>query len=106
MPPDMPAAKFRPTGPRITTRPPVMYSQPWSPVPSAPAGARLGDAQPPGVPGAEPLAHDAAQEDLAAGGTVADHVARDDLLFGGEHGLRGGPDDEPSAGQALAQVVV
>ena len=39
MPPDMPAAKFRPTGPRITTRPPVMYSQPWSPVPSATASA-------------------------------------------------------------------
>ena len=39
MPPDMPAAKFRPTGPSTATRPPVMYSQPWSPVPSATAVA-------------------------------------------------------------------
>ncbi len=35
MPPLIPAATLRPVGPRITTRPPVMYSQAWSPVPSA-----------------------------------------------------------------------
>ncbi len=34
MPPDMPAAKLRPVSPMTTTTPPVMYSQPWSPVPS------------------------------------------------------------------------
>ena len=34
MPPDMPAAKLRPVGPSTTTRPPVMYSQPWSPTAS------------------------------------------------------------------------
>src|ERR1044072_5660166 len=39
MPPDMPAPKFRPVGPRITARPPVMYSQPWSPTPSTTAPA-------------------------------------------------------------------
>ena len=39
MPPDMPAAMFRPVGPRITTRPPVMYSQAWSPTPSTTADA-------------------------------------------------------------------
>ena len=33
MPPVIPAAKFRPVGPKITTVPPVMYSQPWSPHP-------------------------------------------------------------------------
>ena len=33
MPPLMPAAKFRPVRPSTTTRPPVMYSQPWSPSP-------------------------------------------------------------------------
>ena len=33
-PPDMPAAKLMPVSPRQTTRPPVMYSQPWSPTPS------------------------------------------------------------------------
>ena len=37
MPPDMPAAKLRPVGPRTTTRPPVMYSQPWSPTASTTA---------------------------------------------------------------------
>ena len=33
----MPAAKLRPVGPSTTTRPPVMYSQPWSPTPSTTA---------------------------------------------------------------------
>ena len=28
IPPDMPAAKFLPVGPRTTAKPPVMYSQP------------------------------------------------------------------------------
>ena len=37
MPPLMPAAKLRPVGPSTTTRPPVMYSQPWSPTPSTTA---------------------------------------------------------------------
>jgi hypothetical protein len=31
MPPDIPAAKLRPTAPKIMAFPPVMYSQPWSP---------------------------------------------------------------------------
>ena len=39
MPPDMPAAKLRPVLPNTTTVPPVMYSQPWSPVPSTTAVA-------------------------------------------------------------------
>ena len=39
MPPDMPAAKLRPIGPSTTIRPPVMYSQPWSPTPSTTASA-------------------------------------------------------------------
>ncbi len=37
----MPAAKFLPVSPRMTTRPPVMYSQPWSPTPSTTAAAPL-----------------------------------------------------------------
>ena len=36
-PPDMPAAKLRPVLPSTATVPPVMYSQPWSPVPSTTA---------------------------------------------------------------------
>src|ERR1041384_4318692 len=36
---DMPAPKFRPTGPSTTTMPPVMYSQQWSPAPSITARA-------------------------------------------------------------------
>ena len=39
MPPDIPAATLRPVGPRMTTRPPVMYSQAWSPTPSTTAVA-------------------------------------------------------------------
>ena len=39
MPPDMPAPKLRPVRPSTTTRPPVMYSQPWSPTPSTTATA-------------------------------------------------------------------
>ena len=35
----MPAPKFRPVGPSTTTRPPVMYSQAWSPTPSTTAMA-------------------------------------------------------------------
>ena len=41
MPPVMPAAKLRPVGPSTTTRPPVMYSQPWSPTASTTALAPL-----------------------------------------------------------------
>ena len=41
MPPDIPAAKFRPVSPMTTTRPPVMYSQPWSPTPSTTVWAPL-----------------------------------------------------------------
>ena len=33
----MPAAKLRPVGPSTSTRPPVMYSQAWSPTPSTTA---------------------------------------------------------------------
>ena len=39
MPPDIPAAKFRPVRPSTTARPPVMYSHPWSPMPSTTAVA-------------------------------------------------------------------
>ena len=39
MPPDMPAAKLRPTAPSIDDHAAVMYSQPWSPTPSTTAVA-------------------------------------------------------------------
>ena len=80
MPPLMPAAKLRPVSPRITATPPVMYSQPWSPTPSTTA---VGAA----VANAEPLAGDAAQVNLAAGGAVEHDVAGDDVLFGQEGAL-------------------
>ena len=41
MPPLIPAAKLRPVAPSTTTRPPVMYSQPWSPTPSTTTCAPL-----------------------------------------------------------------
>ena len=37
----MPAPKFAPIGPRTTTVPPVMYSQPCGPIPSTTASAPL-----------------------------------------------------------------
>ncbi len=39
VPPDMPAPRFLPVAPRITARPPVMYSSAWSPTPSTTAVA-------------------------------------------------------------------
>ena len=51
MPPDIPAAKLRPVLPSTTARPPVMYSQPWSPTPSTTAMRA-------GVAHAEALARD------------------------------------------------
>ena len=63
MPPDMPAATLRPVGPRITTRPPVMYSQ-------RVVADALDDRGRAGVADAEPLADHAAQEQLAGGRAV------------------------------------
>ena len=40
-PPVMPAPKLGPMPPRMTTTPPVMYSQPWAPTPSTTADAPL-----------------------------------------------------------------
>ena len=81
MPPDMPAAKLRPVRPSTTTRPPVMYSQPWSPTPSTTAfGAAVAHA--------EALAGHAADVGLAAGGAVERHVADDDVLLGREGASR------------------
>src|SRR5690606_28166265 len=59
-----------------------------------------------GVADAEPLADDAAGEQLAGGGAVQDDVAADDLLLGREPGVGGGTEGQPPARQALADVVV
>ena len=69
MPPLMPAAKLRPVGPSTTTRPPVMYSQPWSPTPSTTAST-------PRVADGEALAREAAEE-RAAGGRAVEHGVAD-----------------------------
>ena len=55
---------------------------------------------------AEALADEAAEEDLATGGAVADHVAGDRVLLGGELGAAIGSNDDTPAGQALGDVVV
>ena len=66
-------AKLRPVGPRTTTMPPVMYSQPWSPTPSTTAGApelRTQNRSP-----------TSPRRKISPGRrAVADHVAGDDLL--------------------------
>jgi hypothetical protein len=67
----------------------------------------LDDRRRAGVAHAEALAGAAAQEDLAAGRAVADDIAGDDVVLGDERGrIAVGPDDDPAAGEALADVVV
>ena len=71
----MPAAKLRPVGPSTTTRPPVMYSQPWSPTPSTTAlRARVAHR--------EALAREAAEERAPARRAVEHGVADDHVLLG------------------------
>ena len=95
----MPAAKLRPVGPSTTTRPPVMYSQPWSPTPSTTANA-------PGVAHREALAGEPAEEGPAAGGAVEDRVADDHVVLRDVGGLLRRSHGEDAPGQALARVVV
>src|SRR5262245_35019024 len=122
----MPAAKLRPVFPSTTTRPRVMYSQPWSPTPSTTAVAPLlrtqnrSPASPrrktsggevfhrrgAAVAHAEPLAREPAQEDLAPGGAVQRDVADDDVLLRCECGGPWGIADDAPAGETLAEVVV
>ena len=59
-----------------------------------------------GVAHRAPLAHDAADEDLAARGAVADHVARDDVLVARERRVGDGRDDDAPTRETLAGVVV
>ena len=66
----------------------------------------LDDGDRAGVAHAEALAGDAAEEGLAAGGAVEDHVAGDDVVLGDERRVVGRADDDAAAGQALADVVV
>ena len=73
----MPAAKLRPVRPSTTTRPPVMYSQPWSPTPST-------TAQRAGVAHGEALAGEPAEERPPGGGAVQHGVADDHVLLGAE----------------------
>ena len=72
------------SGPSTTTVPPVMYSQPWSPVPSTTADRA-------GVAHAEALAGDAAEVRLAVDRAVHHRVADDDVLLR-HRGARRDPD--------------
>ena len=99
MPPDMPAAKLRPVGPSTTTRPPVMYSQPWSPTPSTTACT-------PELRTQNRSPAIAADVRLAAGRAVEGHVADDHVLLGHERASRWREDHDLAAGEALADVVV
>ena len=86
----MPAAKFRPVGPSTTTRPPVMYSQPWSPTPSTTAWApelRTQKRSP-----ASP------RKNAPPGGRAVEHgVADDHALLGRERRVVGRAHDEHAA---------
>src|SRR6202045_5027773 len=52
------------------------------------------------------LADDATDEDLTARGAVTDHVARNDVLVTAEGGRGRGRDDDASARETLARVVI
>src|ERR1700739_3147488 len=98
----MPAAKLRPVRPRMTTFPPVMYSQPWSPTPSTTACApelRTANRSAP-TPRTEVTP--------PAGGAEQNHVATDDVVLGDVVRRRTvrRPHHNPATGQALADVVV
>ena len=99
MPPDMPAAMLRPVLPSTTTRPPVMYSQAWSPTPSTTVSA-------PELRAAEPLAHPAAQVHLAGRGAEQQRVACDHVVLGQEQDVVGRPDDDAATRKPLADIVV
>ena len=77
MPPDMPAPKLRPGRPE--------HDHPAAGhVLAAVVADALDDGEGARVAHAEALADDAAQEDLAAGRAVGDHVAGDDVVLGDE----------------------
>ena len=59
-----------------------------------------------GVAHGESLPCHAVDECLAAGSPVEGHIADDDVLFRFERGPFGGIDDDLSAGEALAHIVV
>ena len=76
-----------------------MYSSAWSPTPSTTAVApelRTRNRSPT-MP---------RMNMLALRGAVADHVAGDDVALGREHVGAVRADDDPAAGEALADVVV
>ncbi len=73
----MPAAKLMPVGPSTATRPPVMYSQPWSPTPSTTAKA-------PELRTAKRSPASPREERAARGGAVEGHVAGDHVRLGRE----------------------
>ncbi len=90
----MPAATFLPTVPRLTTVPPVMYSQQWSPAPSTTASDR------------EALARAPVDEEAAAGRAVQARVAHQRGLAAGEAGARRRQDDDLTASHTLTHVVI
>ena len=99
MPPDMPAPKLRPVAPEH-------HHPTTGHVLAAVVADALDDRGRAGVPHREPLADDAAEEHLARGRAVEDHVAGDDVVLGDERRIRRRRDDDAAAREALAEVVV
>ena len=98
-PPVIPAPKLAPTGPRTTTTPPVMYSQPCGPMPSTTASAPL-------LRTAKRIPARPTRCSRPAGRAVQDGVAGDRLAGGVGREVRLRDDRDRAAGQALADVVV
>ena len=99
MPPDMPAATLRP----VCTE---HDGDPAGHVLAAVVAEPLDDRRRAGVADAEPLPDLAADEELTRRRAVRDDVAGDDVVLGDERACAVGPDHDPAAGEALAEVVV
>ena len=99
MPPDIPAPKFRPGR--------AEHDHATAGHVLAPVVAdALDDRGRARVAHAEPLADQAPEVHLAAGRAVEDHVAGDDVVLRDERGVVGRSNDDPTAREALADVVV
>ncbi len=85
--------------PRMTTTPPVMYSQPWAPTP-------FDDRRRAAVAHREPDARPTNQVQPATGRAVQAGIARDGEVGGPLEQDRVRPDDDLAAREALAHVVV
>ncbi len=83
-----------------------MYSQPWSPLAEPTGGNRFHHRINPRIPHTEAFASHAVDVDFATGGSVEGDVADDDIFGGDEGGFGWGVEDDFTAAESFADVVV